>query len=40
VGRLTIARTARAAGRTPDLFGLDLAGIEQWIRVNAPKKRA
>ena len=39
-GHFHIRREGSKDNETPDLFGLDLAGVEQWIRDNAPKKRA
>jgi hypothetical protein len=33
-------RNGSKVNETADLFGLDLAGVEQWVRNNAPKKQA
>jgi hypothetical protein len=39
-GRWYIRKEGSKASETPDLFGLDLAGVEAWIRTQASKKRA
>src|SRR5262245_17347712 len=37
-GRFHITREGSKASETADLFGLDLTGVEQWIRDNAPEE--
>lgn len=39
-GRFQIRREGSKVDEAGDLFGLDLAGVEAWIRDNVPKKRA
>jgi hypothetical protein len=40
-GRFNITQDGSTVETTGDLFGgLDLAGVEQWIRAHAPKRRA
>ena len=36
-GHFHIRREGSKVNETPDLFGLDLAGVEQWIRERAKR---
>jgi hypothetical protein len=39
-GRFHITQDGATVETTGDLFGLDLAGVEAWIRAKAPEKRS
>jgi hypothetical protein len=38
-GRFNITREGGKVSETADLFGLDLAGVEAWIRAQAQRYR-